>query len=167
MPLTPFHWGPSSWIGLSLLRAVDFGAFLIGSVIVDIEPFCVVIFGLDYPLHGFLHTFLGGTIITVILSMILYRFKNLLKNCMRILKLPHNVSYRAILFGCLLGAYLHVILDSFLYTDIRPLFPSHANPFYGLFSYGAVYLFCTFSFVVGGVAYIVIRIKHTNASVSR
>ncbi|MFW9990322.1 MAG: hypothetical protein ACFFC3_16900, partial [Candidatus Odinarchaeota archaeon] len=63
MPFTPYHLGPGLFIGLLFLSFIDFPTFLIASVIVDIEPFFVLYFNLDYPYHGFFHSFLGGTII--------------------------------------------------------------------------------------------------------
>ena len=75
MPFTPFHWGPSSWLGLLLFRFINIGAFLAGSVIVDIEPLLVMLFNFDYPLHGFLHSYIGGTIIATLFSIWYYRFK--------------------------------------------------------------------------------------------
>jgi len=61
MPFTLFHLGP----GLLLLTYVDFPTFLVASVIVDIEPFLVLTLDLNYPLHGFLHPFLGGEVLSV------------------------------------------------------------------------------------------------------
>lgn len=50
MPFTPYHLGHGSLIGLSLFRIFDFPALLTASVIVDIEPFSVLFFNLNYPL---------------------------------------------------------------------------------------------------------------------
>jgi len=62
MPFTPYHLGPSSWIGLILFKILDFPTLLVASVVIDIEPFCVFVFNAPWPLHGFLHSFLGGSI---------------------------------------------------------------------------------------------------------
>ncbi len=155
MPFTPFHWGPSSWIGLLFFRFLNLCALLIASVIVDIEPFFVLVLNLNYPLHGFLHTFLGGTIVAVILSGILYRLRGVMNKIMEVFKLSQESSFRAILFSCVLGVYLHIFLDSFLYTDIKPFFPLDINPLYGLVSHNLMYLFCGSSFILGGLIYVV------------
>ncbi|NOQ38614.1 hypothetical protein GQ472_07065, partial [archaeon] len=63
MPFTPFHLGPALFLGLVFFRYLNLPAFLIANVIVDVEPFVVLLFGLDYPLHGFFHSFLGGSLI--------------------------------------------------------------------------------------------------------
>ena len=45
--------------------------------------------------------------------------------------IPCKTNLRAILTGAFLGAYSHVFLDSFLYSDIRPLHPySNENVLY-------------------------------------
>lgn len=67
MPFTPFHFGPGLLIGL-VFSFIDFPTFLIASLIVDIEPFLVLFFNFNYSLHGFFHSFLGGTIIALILN---------------------------------------------------------------------------------------------------
>lgn len=157
MPFTPFHWGPSSWIGLLCFRYLNLAAFLIASVIVDVEPFCVLVFNLNYPLHGFLHSFLGGTIVAVILSVILYRLRDPVNQIMNTVKLSQNSSFRIILFSCLLGVYFHVFLDAFLYTDIKPFYPTQINPLYGWVHSQLMYLFCGASFLLGGLLYAVRR----------
>ncbi len=153
MPFTPFHWGPSSWLGLLLFRFINLGGFLVASVIVDIEPFCVLVFNLNYPLHGFFHSFLGGTIAAMVLSGVFYRFRAVINKILTPLKLAQESSYRVILFSCFIGVYFHIFLDSFLYTDIKPFFPLAGNPFYGLISFPLMYLFCAVSFLVGGLLY--------------
>jgi len=153
MPFTPFHWGPSSWIGLLCFRFINLFAFLLGSVIVDIEPFLVLVFNLNYPLHGFFHSFLGGTIAALLLSGVLFRFRDAMNKLMGFFKLAQESSYKTILFSCLLGVYFHIFLDSFLYTDIKPFFPLTINPFYGLISFSFLYLLCGVSFLLGILLY--------------
>jgi endonuclease YncB( thermonuclease family)/membrane-bound metal-dependent hydrolase YbcI (DUF457 family) len=162
MPYTPFHWGPSSWLGLLLFRYLNFAAFLMASVIIDIEPFCVLVFKLNYPLHGYLHSYFGSSLIAIVLSVILVPSLKLINKVMRWAGLDQQSSYKTILISCLLGVYSHVFLDSFLYTDIKPFLPFAANPFYKLISSSAMYLFCSVSFLVGGIIY-VLKLKSVRA----
>jgi membrane-bound metal-dependent hydrolase YbcI (DUF457 family) len=154
MPYTPFHWGPSSWVGLLFFGYLNFLALLIASVIPDIEPFCVIIFGLNVPLHGWSHSFFGGTIIALVLSGFFYRYLKFINRIMAWTQLDQRSSCKKVLASCLVGVYSHVLLDSFLYTDIKPLLPLSTNPFYGLVSSSAMYLFCSASFLVGGFLYL-------------
>lgn len=156
MPYTPYHFGPASWIGLIFFKFLDFPTLLVSSVIIDIEPFCVFVFNAPWPVHGFLHTFLGGSIVAVITAVIMFYLKKPIQKIMTDLKLPQDSSFLKILFTSLFGVYSHIVLDSFLYFDIKPLYPfSNKNPFLGILSHNGVYTFCKVSFVVGGVLYFV------------
>lgn len=159
MPFTPFHWGPSSWLGLLLFRFINIGAFLAGSVLVDVEPLAVMVFNLDHPLHGFLHTYLGGTIAATVFSVLYYRLKVRINHVLTRFRVAQDSSFSIILISCFLGVYFHVFLDSFLYTDIKPFFPLKMNPVYGLISSSLMYMFCAASFLVGGLFYATMLIQ--------
>jgi len=153
MPITPFHLGPGMLLGMIFFRFVNLPTFLAASIIADIEPFLVIVLGLDYPLHGFFHSFPGGSILALIVSLFLSRFKRSADKMMDFFKMKQEMSSRNVFIAAFSGVYLHIFLDSFLYTDIRPFFPIDANPFYGLVSYGDVILFCALSFVLGILSY--------------
>lgn len=157
MPFTPFHWGPSSWIGLLLFKVFDFPTLLIASVIVDIEPFCVFVFNAPWPLHGFLHSFLGGLIIAILSGITIYFFRNPIRRIMVVLKLVQDSSFKKILWTSFFGVYFHLLLDSFLYGEMKPFYPLQNNPFFGLFSSQQIYLFCSLSFLVG-ISFYLIRL---------
>lgn len=153
MPFTPFHWGPGSLIGLLLFGIFDFPSLLIASVLVDIEPFLVLFLNLDYPLHGPLHSFLVGSIIAILTSIIVYVLKNNIKKLMRFLGMGQNTSFKKILWTSCFGVYIHILLDSTLYTDIKPFYPFDGNPFYGLFSSQQIYQFCIFTLMIAIIIY--------------
>ena len=155
MPFTPFHWGPSSWIGLLLFKIFDFSTLLIASVIVDFEPFCVFVFNAPWLLHGFLHIFLGGSIAAILTAIILYLLKGKIKKIMAVFKLAQDSSFKKILWTSFFGVYFHLLLDSFLYREMKPFYPFEGNPFLGLFSPQQVYLFCSLSFLVGILFYLI------------
>ena len=158
MPFTPFHLGPSSWIGLLLFKIFDFPTLLIASIVVDTEPFCVLLFNLDYPLHGFFHSFLGGSILAVLTAIILNLLKGRIKKIMAIFKLAQESSFKKILWTSFFGVYFHLVLDSFLYKEMKIFYPFEGNPFFGLFSPYQVYLFCSLSFLVG-ISFYLIMLK--------
>jgi len=155
MPFTPFHWGPSSWIGLLLFKIFDFPTLLIASVIVDFEPFCVFVFNAPWPLHGFLHTFLGGSIVAILTAIILYSLRKPIKRVMAVFKLAQDSSFKKILWTSFFGVYFHLLLDSFLYREMNPFYPFEGNPLLGLFSSPQIYLFCSVSFLVGILLYLI------------
>ena len=129
MPFTPFHLGPAILL-YSLFPRLNPWAIIFGSVVVDIEPFLVLLFDLDCRLHGLSHTFLAAGLSSGLLSLI---FSRLFKDSV----LLSSTS----LF---LGYAVHVLLDSILYSDITPFYPLTANPVLGLVSLPVVYLFCLF-----------------------
>ena len=153
MPFTPFHFGPALLFA-ALFGYLDFLTFMIANVIVDFEPFLVLSLGLDlrydYPLHGFFHTFIGGSLIGLALAEVMTRFYN---------HLGKEVNIKKLRITALSGVWLHIVLDSFLYMDIKPFFPLSWNPFYGAFSTLEVYGFCVGAFLLGVPLYLLRKIK--------
>jgi hypothetical protein len=37
------------------------------------EPFFVILLGLDYPLHGFFHSLLGGGLVAIALFLVMFK----------------------------------------------------------------------------------------------
>lgn len=155
MPFTPFHLGPALFFGLLLFRFMDFPTFLVASVILDLEPFTVLLLGLDYPLHGFFHSFLGGTIVAVVLGLVMFRLSGMARGALKLLALEQSSSHQAIMLGSLLGVYSHILLDSPLYADIRPFFPFSANPFFAGDAFAGIYVqaLCVLLFLLGIAAH--------------
>ena len=161
MPFTPYHFGPGLLIGLIFFRFIDLPTFLIASVVVDIEPLLVLLFNLNYPLHGFFHSFLGGTIIALILTLIMVKIRQLFTPLMLAFKIEQEFSFKKILFASFLGIYIHILLDSPIYTDIRPFFPLNFNPFYiGTSQIGQIVaMICVWCFLTSIFLYLIILIK--------
>ena len=156
MPFTPFHLGPGLLFGLLLFSCLDLPTFLVASVIIDIEPLIVLSLNLSYPLHGYLHTFLGGTIVAFLLALVMSRIRATLTPLMSFLKLERRASFNGIVLASLFGIYLHILLDSPLYSDIRPFYPLESNPLQGrsIFIGSEIYVFCVMSFIAGGILYV-------------
>jgi membrane-bound metal-dependent hydrolase YbcI (DUF457 family) len=144
-------------IGLLLFEFLDFPTFLIANVIVDLEPFLVILLGLDYPLHGFFHSFVGGTIVAVALAVVMFKSSNIIGKVMKFFRLDQKVTWKSIIAASLLGVYVHILLDTPLYPDIRPFYPLDLNPyFFSDMSIAiSIYMFCIFSFLAGSIVYVV------------
>jgi membrane-bound metal-dependent hydrolase YbcI (DUF457 family) len=56
-----------------------------------------------------------------------------------------------------MGVYSHIFLDSFLYGEMMPFYPSPGNPFVNLLSsyesYTIIYRFCGIAFILGIILY--------------
>ena len=155
MPLTPFHLGPALFFGLLFFRLINLPTFLIANVVVDFEPFLVLFLGLNYPLHGFFHSFLGGAIIAIILALAMIRMNKPVQKIMSTFKLGQKYSKRSIWLASFSGIYLHILLDSILYTDIKPFFPLDTNPLYNgsMFVGFEIYSLCVILFILGLALY--------------
>ncbi len=161
MPFTPFHFGPALFFGLLLFRFFYLPSFLVASLIVDIEPFLVLALNLNYPLHGFFHSFIGGSITAFFLSFIILKLRKPISNIMSFFKLEQKSSFKKIMQTSLIGVYLHILLDSQIYTDIKPFYPLDLNPFYGIniFAGFEIYTFYTILFLAGIMLYLYRLIK--------
>ncbi len=150
MPFTPFHLGIALLIGIIFYKYLDMISILIGSVILDIWPFLVLILGLPYTFHGFSHSFLIAILASLILAIARFSFNKFI-NLKR--------SFSIIFFSFLIGTFSHVLLDAPLYSDMVPFWPLVFNPFYGLYNYSSAVWFSIVCFLV---AFILILIKLFN-----
>ena len=158
MPFTPFHLGPAVLMGFILLRYLDLPTFIVASVLVDLEPLAVLVFGLPGPLHGFFHSFFGTSVAAALLAWVMLRVRGFLEPVYVFLRLEGDGRPRKSLVAALLGTWSHVLLDAPLYGRMRPFYPFGGNPLFGVDLYlglGA-YRFCLL-FGVAGVALFVAR----------
>jgi len=161
MPITPLHFGPSALISLPLNRYIDIPIFILANVIVDIEPLMEMVFNLNYPLHGYAHTFLSGIIIGTIFGALGYYAFKPINWGMKLIALDYTKNLRKAVISGVLGIWLHVLIDSFLYKDINPFFPVNENPFYHLINPEIIYKACLISFLPVIIIYL-IKVIRTN-----
>ena len=157
MPLTPFHLGPGLLVGLLLLRYIDFPTFLVAAVIVDMEPILVLTFNLDYPLHGFFHSFLGGTLVAFLLAAVMSRVRESLFPLLSFFKLEQKSSFKSILLASSSGIYIHILLDSGMHMGIRPFYPLDLNPFLSstILPGLGLYVLSVWCFIGGAIIYLI------------
>jgi membrane-bound metal-dependent hydrolase YbcI (DUF457 family) len=157
MPITPFHFGPGAAIHSFVPKQLSFLAFCGANVLIDVEPLYFMVTH-QYPLHRFLHTYLGATLIVVAtfaIFIVAHWFASRFQ-------LPNpfkwrELGLRSIVLGAAAGSYSHVILDSFMHPDIRPFAPfSNDNPLLGVVSLGTLHWFCL---VTGLLALCVLGIR--------
>jgi hypothetical protein len=168
MPFTPYHFGPALLIGVLLIRFLDFSTIMIASVILDLEPLTVLMLNLPLPLHGFFHTYLGATIIAVVLAVSLWPLRNYLNTIMSFFGIHQESNLRTIFLASISGTCSHVFLDSFLYVEMNPFYPLFGNPFLNLVSSQFIYDLCVFAGSLGLVAYVVyVLYRHFKPKVAR
>ncbi|MCS7105513.1 MAG: hydrolase [Thermofilaceae archaeon] len=155
MPLTPFHLGPALALGLPLRRKLHVPTLILSSIACDVEPLLVLAFNLDYPLHGYLHTLIAATLLGVAIGTIMKSLEPSLKPLYDPIRLEdRKPSLSHFLAAGVLGTTSHVLLDAPLYSDIKPLYPLQANPFYNPSATLGVYSFCLLSGLLGLAYYI-------------
>jgi membrane-bound metal-dependent hydrolase YbcI (DUF457 family) len=149
MPFTPLHFGPGAALHAVAPARVSFLAFCAANVLVDVEPLYYVLTE-QYPLHRFFHTYVGVSLVvalTVALFTVLPRWRSL--------PLPDVWGWKAlqlrqVVTGTALGGWSHIVLDSVMHEDIRPLAPfSAANGLYLLVSIDTLQLLCLAAGVLG------------------
>jgi membrane-bound metal-dependent hydrolase YbcI (DUF457 family) len=96
------------------------------------------------PLHRFFHTYIGASIIWIA-TFALFMFARRLANPMRI---PNWLQWRdlklmPVAIGTAAGSYSHIVLDSIMHGDIKPLAPlSDTNVLLGIISTDALHWEC-------------------------
>ena len=154
---------------LASISVCGYSIFIGVNVAVDLEPLLVLIYNLNYPLHGYCHTLLIGGLVGLVFATAAYPLRTHIGRLMAFLRLPYTPTYLKMALSAVVGAWLHILFDSLLYLDIQPLYPLQANPLYGVLSHGALYLICSVCFVPTLMLYVYIafiakRIKAVNCN---
>ena len=121
MPITPFHFGPGAALHALAPRHISFLSFCAANVLIDLESLYNLVNQHD-PVHAFFHTYVGATIvIAVVVALFLgarwFSARFWLPNLLR----WRELSLLQVVVGGTLGAYSHVVFDSVMHGDIRPL----------------------------------------------
>lgn len=160
MPFTFYHLGPALAFGLPLRKFLHLPTFIVANVILDIEPLLVMMYGLNYPLHGYLHTVLSAVGVGLLLGFVMFKLEGHMKNFYFKLQLENNsLRLRSFLVAGIFGALLHMFFDSLLYSEMKPLFPLLGNSLSSLgVSLSSVYTACFWLGVLGVAFYCVILV---------
>ncbi|MBP1909632.1 metal-dependent hydrolase [Methanolobus bombayensis] len=153
MPFTPFHLGPIFLLGEIFEKKVNLFSILIGSIIIDIRAtYCL--FAGCRPLHGPLHTFLAATIVGLLIAWLIYSQRTWLQKITDKLRIEQSYSFNSTILGSIIGTWSHVVLDSPLYSEITPLWPSTSNPLLWEISSVTIYALCAVSFLPATIIFI-------------
>jgi membrane-bound metal-dependent hydrolase YbcI (DUF457 family) len=147
MPITPFHFGPGALVHGIAPRYVSFLSFCTANVLIDVEPGYYMMTG-QFPLHRFLHTIIGATLVIAAIVVLYGAMKRLvlIPNILR----WRELTKKQVAIGAALGAYSHLIFDSIMHLDIRPLSPfSESNAFLNFVPLSELHLFCVAAGILG------------------
>ena len=124
MPFTPYHFGPSGFIGLVFRKWLDIPVFVLASVVVDVEVLVIMLFRLGYPIHRYCHTFLIGASVGALWGVAAYPLRHLFKKVMQIFRISYQTNLRKMVISGVLGVWLHVLIDASYHFDIEMFWPN-------------------------------------------
>ncbi len=154
MPFTALHIGPALLVALLAYPLLDTPTLLVASIVIDLEPFLVILLSLPQPLHGPYHSLTVSTPIGVAVAVSMYLMRRFTSRYMERLGLPQSDDVRSYLAASLIGVWGHVLLDSFLYSEMSLIYPWQWNPLLGLLSYGVIFNVCLISFPLAVIVYL-------------
>jgi len=123
MPFTPYHFGPSGFLGLVFGKWIDLPVFVLANVIVDIEVLMVGFLGLGWPAHRYCHTLLIGAVVGALWGIAAYPLRHFFKRIMRVFYIPYRTSLRKMIVSGILGVWLHVLIDGIYHFDVKIFWP--------------------------------------------
>lgn len=163
MPFTPLHMGPGLAIKAVAGRHFSVLAFGIAQIAMDVEPLVGILRDVEV-LHGPTHNYLAALMIAPIVALmapiigapILRRWNRELSYYhLDWLVSPESWTAYPVITGAFVGTGSHVVLDSLMHADIRPLAPwSSANGLLGLVSIGTLNQACLVAGIVGALAWL-------------
>jgi len=151
MPCTPYHFGPSGFVGLVFKRWIDLPVFLLANVIVDIE----VLFYDRWPKHRYFHTLLIGAAIGAVWGILAYPAGGLFKKIMQAIRIPYQTSLWKMIISGILGVWLHVLIDAVYHWDVNIFWPSGVKPLFNLVSKAQVENICIALFLAAVAVYLI------------
>src|SRR5262245_42990710 len=165
MPVTPFHFGPGLFVKSLLRNRFSIFIFVFTQIIIDIEPLYFLTTR-QYPVHRFAHTYFGVTLVALFCSLIgrpirqaaikIWKGRIASGSSLQSLRINELITYPIALATSLIGGYSHVLLDSVMHADIRPLNPlSEDNILFRSLSLEVLHLLCAALGLLGIVAIVI------------
>lgn len=167
MPVTPFHLLAIIPVKAISPRHFSWSVFALTNIIIDLEPITLYLVTLN-PQHLFFHTIIGATLIAILCATFGKRCCEITidiwndeirgKPEARWFTSERKISKIAAWTGALIGAWSHLILDSFMHEDIRPLSPfSQSNIFLNMLSVSDLNSVCLVSGLFGLILIIILK----------
>ena len=163
MPITPYHVIAGVAVKAISPKYFSWTVFVLANIAIDTEVlYCLIT--TDIASHKLFHTLVGATIIAILCATLgkylcefgLRILNYIVKNKVSLLWFDGStkISHSAAWSGAIIGAYSHILLDSFVNIDMRPLFPfSDQNYLLGLISLQNIYYLCIGAFLIGIIIY--------------
>jgi membrane-bound metal-dependent hydrolase YbcI (DUF457 family) len=147
MPITPYHFGPSGFLGLVFKKWVDLPVFLLANVAIDIEVLIIYGLGLGWPHHRLCHTFIGGAVVGIAVAAVCFPLRGVFKKVMSVFQFTYNTTFVKMLIWSILGVWLHVFIDAMNHWDVKPFWPITKNPLWHLLNDYQIKIACLICWV--------------------
>lgn len=142
MPFTPFHFGVGIAAKSVLARQFSLSLFIALQVVIDLESLYNLAFR-RYPVHRFLHTFVGATLLAFLASALVFGIAQRSGSSPDRRLLPVCRLFAVLLVTSLFATWSHVVLDGIMHQDARPFWPmTDVNPLLSLIGVRALHLAC-------------------------
>ncbi len=146
--------GPGIFIKALMQGSFSLMVFGWAQIVMDIQPLLVLITS-EGHLHGFSHTYIGATLLTVVSAL---SGKYLSQFGLWVLQitpsLHTNIPWLVVFVSAFIGCYSHVLIDSVMHSDVQPFYPIILdNTFVGLVSVSMLHKICMYSGLVGAGLY--------------
>jgi len=148
MPFTPFHLGPGIAVKAMLQRRFSIVVFSWSQIIIDLQPLYVILTG-HGKYHGYSHTYLGATLLTLVATVI---GKYLGELGFRLVGKPEYLPIRwpVAFVSAFIGCFSHVFIDSVTHKDVSPFAPfSYINRLPGIISNKTMMILCVIIGIIG------------------
>ena len=165
MPITPFHIVAGFAVKSIFGRYFSWSVFTLTNIIIDTEVIYYIL-TIGEASHKFFHTFFGSTIVATfcailgipICEKVLEYWNKNLQNEKSLSKLKWlatgtKITILSSVSGAFVGAYSHILLDSFMHIDVKPL----GNNLREIISIDTLHLSCVALFLIGVVIYFLKR----------
>ena len=166
MPITPFHIIAGFAVKSVFNKNFSWSIFALTNIIIDTEVIYYIL-TIGEASHKFFHTLIGSSIVALSCAIIgipicerLLKFWN--KNLqnekslekLRWLSTETNISVVSSFIGAFVGAYSHILLDSFMHFDVKPFEPFFSKTFLLIISIDSLHLSLIGSFIFGLIIYL-------------
>ena len=171
MPLTPFHIIVGFAVKSIFNKNFSWTIFALTNVIIDIEVIYYIITE-GAALHKFFHTLTGATLSAIICIIIgkpicetflkywnksFESEKSLEK--LKWLSVDTKITNLSAFTGAFVGAYSHILLDSFMHFDVKPFEPFFGKTFVGIISIDALHSSLVGLFIFGLIVFLVKKFR--------
>lgn len=160
MPITPFHFGPGLLFKAYAPAWISWTTFALANMLIDLEPLAGFLLVGD-PAHRQLHSYLGASGMALLAiwpgrllceRWLVWWNRQLSPAQARWLGTGMRITLPAATLGAALGAYSHILLDSFMHGDMQPFWPwQEVNGLLAKLPVATLHVLCVATALWGGL----------------